>query len=115
MEINLVGVQFVNGIAFTFDADSMLGPGERALLVGNAEAFALRYPEALSRVMGQFEGSLRDSGETLELLDVATKFGRICRPNVADVCRSSIPHGDPGPSGSVDSTPGSRPGPRDIR
>jgi hypothetical protein len=67
--INLVGVQFVNGVSFAFANDAMIEAGERALLVGNAEAFKLRYPEAASKVVGQFQGSLRDSGETLELLD----------------------------------------------
>ena len=71
--INLLGVAFVDGIAFEFAEDHILGSGQGVLLVSNREAFTRRYPTAASRVAGEYEGRLRNSGETLVLLDADGK------------------------------------------
>jgi hypothetical protein len=65
--ISLSGLQFVNGITFTFGNDS-LAPGERAVIVRDITGFQVRYGTD-ARVLGQYGGSLRNSGETLELAD----------------------------------------------
>jgi len=42
--IDLSGVEFTSGIGFSFPANSLLGVGERVVLVSNAAAFSERYP-----------------------------------------------------------------------
>ena len=70
--INLSGVQFTDGIVFTFgDADQgpvELGPGERGVIVRNADAFEDRYGTDVN-VLGPYAGGLNNGGETLELVD----------------------------------------------
>ena len=71
--INLEGMQFDNGITFSF-GDVDLGPGERAVIVRNLAAFQARYGTSI-RVLGMYAGtSLSNSGEQLTLVDsLATK------------------------------------------
>ena len=74
-DIDMSGVSFTNGIEFIFPADvsSMLGPGERILLVKNLTAFELRYGNAVDiRIVGEFTNNtnLRNSGERIELLGI---------------------------------------------
>ncbi|MCA9213621.1 MAG: lamin tail domain-containing protein [Planctomycetales bacterium] len=65
--INLVGLSFTDGIEFTF-GDSRLSAGERAVVVKNQAAFRLRYGTDV-RILGQYSGSLSNSGERLVLAD----------------------------------------------
>lgn len=65
--LHLGGAQFSDGIDFTFGAET-ISPQDRVLLVRNREAFERRYGNALP-VVGEYEGSLRNSGESLRLLD----------------------------------------------
>ncbi len=67
--INLAGIQFVDGITFTFPSGS-LAPGERILVVKNLAAFNLRYGP-VSRVAGYYSGNLNNAGEHLRLQDAA--------------------------------------------
>ena len=64
--VPLTGVQFSNGIAFTFTSGS-LAPGALAVLVRNAAAFAQRYPSVT--IAGTYTGSLDNGGERVVLLD----------------------------------------------
>lgn len=64
--VPLLGVQFTNGIAFTF-AGGSLAPGAHAVLVRNATAFAQRYPSVA--IAGTYTGSLDNGGERVVLLD----------------------------------------------
>ena len=69
-DLSLTGLRFTRGIEFTFTNTTppvILLPGEQVLLVKNRLAFAARYPGALARVLGQYEGSLDNSGERLTL------------------------------------------------
>lgn len=69
--VNLLGIQLVNGIQYTFSTLSgvtNLGPGGRVLLVRNATAFVSRYPGLGNLVAGEFSGSLDNAGERLTLL-----------------------------------------------
>lgn len=61
------GVNFSDGIAFTFP-ESSLAPGERAVVVRNAAAFGERYGQAIP-IAGVFTGTLSDRGETITLRD----------------------------------------------
>ena len=65
--INLGGMQFDNGITFGF-GDVDLAPGERAVIVSNLAAFQARYGTII-RVLGEYAGSLSNSGEQITLLD----------------------------------------------
>ncbi|MEM7314114.1 MAG: lamin tail domain-containing protein, partial [Planctomycetota bacterium] len=66
--LNLLGMRFVNGVEFEFP-DYSLAPGERAVIVKNAEAFTLRYGDSVD-IIGEWTlGSLSNSGEQLELVD----------------------------------------------
>lgn len=65
-EIDLSGVHFTDGITFRFPNGRRLAPGAFAVLVHDAEAFALRYPGRA--VAGEYEGRLSNSGERLSLV-----------------------------------------------
>jgi hypothetical protein len=73
VDLNLVGVRFVNGIQFTFTADgpiTNLPPGQSVLVVRNLAAFSSRYGAGLP-VAGQYTGLLNNDGENLRLEDAA--------------------------------------------
>lgn len=66
--IDLSGVQFSNGITFSFPPSTQLAAGERALLVKDAAAFRLRYQDAT--ITASFAGSsLANAGERVTLVD----------------------------------------------
>ena len=64
--IDLSGVEFAVGIRHVFEEATMLAPGERLVLVSDAEAFRARYGDEIP-VAGVFEGNLDNSGERLLL------------------------------------------------
>ncbi len=66
--VNLVGYHFVEGVQYAFTSNSavqQLGPGERVLVVANAEAYFSRYPE-VAEIAGEYTGHLDDGGERLK-------------------------------------------------
>ncbi|MCZ6793685.1 MAG: lamin tail domain-containing protein, partial [Planctomycetota bacterium] len=65
--VGLGGLRFADGVSYRFPEDARLGPGERWVIVSDAEAFAAKYPDA--PVDGVFEGSLANGGERLEIRD----------------------------------------------
>ncbi|MBT5690976.1 MAG: hypothetical protein HOI65_07675 [Opitutae bacterium] len=65
--LNLAGLKFTSGVEFTFPAGLALDPGERILLLSNRRAFESRNGPATS-VAGDFQGKLRNNGETLRLI-----------------------------------------------
>jgi len=68
--LNLAGFRFTNGIEFTFTASNavtVLGPGERVLIVKHLAAFTSRYG-APSNVAGVYDGNLDNAGERLTLV-----------------------------------------------
>ncbi|MCH2026333.1 MAG: lamin tail domain-containing protein, partial [Verrucomicrobiales bacterium] len=70
--VSLLGSAFTDGVDFDFNnaSRSMVGPGERVLLVKDAAAFEHRYGEAAAaKVIGEFEGStgLSNDGETMTI------------------------------------------------
>jgi hypothetical protein len=63
----LGGVRFTEGIRFTF-GDVTLAPGQRAVVVRNADAFRSRYgDDVAATIAGTFDGALDNSGERLRL------------------------------------------------
>ena len=68
--LNLRGMTFTRGLAFTFNTDLVLAPGAFAVLVADAAQFASKYPGV--PIAGTYAGSLlANDGQTLELQDVA--------------------------------------------
>ncbi|MCX8157621.1 MAG: lamin tail domain-containing protein [Verrucomicrobiae bacterium] len=65
--LNLSGFQFVQGIQFTFTNGSRLPPNAYAVLVSDADAFALKYPGI--PIAGVYTGRLDNGGERLTLVD----------------------------------------------
>ncbi|MCP4192425.1 MAG: hypothetical protein GY768_17565 [Planctomycetaceae bacterium] len=68
--LDLTGVRFTDGPAETYDLGAKqpaLQPGQRVVVVSNAEAFASRYPGV--SFVGEFAGNLRNSGERLRIED----------------------------------------------
>lgn len=70
----LDGLSFVDGISFTFPANSVLAPGAHIVVVGNKAAFNGRYLDSSSpwlagsvTVAGTFSGALGNGGEILQL------------------------------------------------
>ncbi len=65
--INLALVRFRRGIQFAFE-DTVLEPGEHALIVEDMEAFKARYGSELN-IAGEYSGSLDNGGERVRLED----------------------------------------------
>jgi hypothetical protein len=68
--LNLVGVRFINGIAFDFTQGhvTQIFPGEHLLLVQNEGRFREVHDTSLMIIAGQTLGMMRREGETLELV-----------------------------------------------
>ncbi len=66
--IDLGSVALSGGLDFTFDATTILAPGERAVLVEDQAAFEFRYGTSI-RILGQWSGALSNGGETIVLTD----------------------------------------------
>jgi hypothetical protein len=66
--INLNLVKFTNGIDFVFP-DIDLGPDEYIVVVKDSTAFGLRYLDFSGIIAGQYNGSLNNAGERIELQD----------------------------------------------
>jgi hypothetical protein len=67
--IDLSGVALTTGVTFTWPTGApllrVLGPGERAVVVGNPGAFNMRYNNPPVKIAGAFSGNLSNSGEQL--------------------------------------------------
>jgi hypothetical protein len=68
--IDLGGMQFTNGVSFTFPS-YLLAPGARALVVSDQAAFESRYGAGLP-VLGSYLGHLDNGGEKLRLDSAAS-------------------------------------------
>jgi hypothetical protein len=64
--LELSGIRFTNGIAFTFPIGTFLGPGQFILLAGDPVSFASKYPGV--SVGGTYSGRLNNAGEKLALV-----------------------------------------------
>lgn len=66
---DLTGVRFTAGILFDFPAGTILGGGERLLVVRNRAAFEARFGTGLP-IAGEYQGNLANDGEEIALVDV---------------------------------------------
>lgn len=64
--LKLDGAALTEGVGYLFPEDSIIQPGDRVVIVANAEAFALRHPDV--DVFGVFTGGLKNSTETITLV-----------------------------------------------
>ena len=68
-EVNLRDAQFDRGITYRF-GNLSLAAGERIVVAKNRESFLSRYgTEGIRLAAGQFEGRLKNGGETIALID----------------------------------------------
>lgn len=65
--VDFTGVSFTDGISYDFPADVLLGPGEKLVLVSDPFAFEARYGKDIARVVGEYSGNFRNSGEHVRL------------------------------------------------
>ena len=67
--LDLTGIQFTNGIYFSFTGSSVttLAPGAYVLVVKNIAAFTSRYG-VVNNIAGEYAGALNDGGERLALV-----------------------------------------------
>jgi hypothetical protein len=63
--LDLSGMQWTDGIEYTFPNGSRMEPGEFFVLVRNADAFRTRYPNVT--IQGVYTGALNNAGEVLQL------------------------------------------------
>ncbi len=68
-DVSLVGASFSNGIDYIFPKNASLKAGERAVIVKNLGAFQKRYADSKAKVLGLYDGGLKNSGEKLTLSD----------------------------------------------
>ena len=66
--VTLLGAKFRDGIELAIPV-LLLEPRQPVLFVGNREAFLQVYPDAAPWVVGEFEGTLSNRGETILLED----------------------------------------------
>jgi hypothetical protein len=66
--LELVGTQIAGNIQFQVQEPTLLAPGEHVVVVSDLSAFHVRYGEN-ARVIGQYEGTLHNSGGSIQLLD----------------------------------------------
>jgi hypothetical protein len=66
--VTLLGASFRDGVELDIPT-LLLEPRQPILFVGNREAFLQKYPEVAPWVVGEFEGTLSNRGETILLED----------------------------------------------
>ena len=72
--VDLTGARFTDGIDYQFGAQSLLG-GARLVIVKDRTAFLSRYgAEGVLIAAGEYSGSLRNEGETLEMVDAENRL-----------------------------------------
>lgn len=67
--VDLTGLTFTDGIVFSFAADAMLADGASLVVAKNPAAYAVRFPSDQRMVVGPYQGSLSNDGETVRLTD----------------------------------------------
>ena len=69
--LNVGGAQLAGGVTFTFPQNYTIQPGRYVLVVNNTAAFQSRYGTSLP-IAGEFDGTLANEGEPLQLLGPAS-------------------------------------------
>jgi len=70
-ELDLTGVRFIDGVAFSFPNGASLPSGERLVVTRDPAAFALRHGSGRPLVFGPWTGKLDNDGESIELVDAS--------------------------------------------
>ena len=66
--VDLSGWRISRGLEFTFPAGLVLNPGESAVICRDQTSFRAAFPNPI-RVLGEYEGGLRNSGERIQIRD----------------------------------------------
>ncbi|MEO1833539.1 MAG: lamin tail domain-containing protein [Akkermansiaceae bacterium] len=66
-DVNLAGVAFTQGITFTFDEQTTLAPGQRAVLVADVTAFEAAFGNS-AIIIGTYPSRLANGGEQLTMI-----------------------------------------------
>ena len=68
-QLELAGLQITGGVFFPFPSDdsNLLDPGKSAVLVGNREAFALRY-DLVDALIVEYRGALDDDADEIQVV-----------------------------------------------
>ncbi len=66
--VHLVGARFREGITLEWTSLT-LAPEQTVVVVRNRDAFESRYPDAAGHIVGEYDGSLANRGETIVLED----------------------------------------------
>jgi hypothetical protein len=69
--VTLTGWSFGNGIGFSFPAGTTIPAGGYLVVSNNASALQSKWPAVASKIIGNFSGSIKHGGETLQLVDAS--------------------------------------------
>ncbi len=104
----LDGFRFTRGIDFTFPPGTSIPPGGFLVLTGDREAFLRSRPRAGLLAVGNYAATLKNSGETLELVDSSgavvdrVRYGdRAPFPTVPDGGGPTLERRSPGAPGDL--------------
>jgi Lamin Tail Domain/CotH kinase protein len=67
--VSIAGWALDGGVSFTFPAGTTIPAGGYLVVAKNASALAAKWPEQSARIIGDFSGSLSNSGERIALKD----------------------------------------------
>jgi hypothetical protein len=94
--VNLAGIEFIQGIGFTF-GQSILEPGGRVVVVHNRAEFKAKYPHVPDgQIAGEFSGRLDNAGERITLADPnggviqSFRYERLWQPTTDNLGRSLV-------------------------
>ncbi len=88
--VNIKGLEFTKGIKFQFD-DKVIGPRSSIVITNDIDAFNFRYGADNIDIAGEYDGSLSNSGETIQL---SGPFGNIIQDFYYDDDWYSQPDGE---------------------
>ena len=88
--VNIKGLEFTKGIKFQFD-DKVIEPRSSIVITNDIDAFNFRYGADNIDIAGEYDGSLSNSGETIQL---SGPFGNIIQDFYYDDDWYSQPDGE---------------------
>ena len=69
--MDLSGARITSGVDFELPEGTILGPDEYLVIAKNVAAFVTRYDAAGIRLLGDYDGRLRNSGERVAIDDAS--------------------------------------------
>src|SRR5690606_8645292 len=67
--VDLTGWSFSDGVQFDFPVGLVLQPNSYVVVSNDAAALKQKHPDVADRILGDFDGTLSNSGELLVLSD----------------------------------------------